>query len=384
MFRRFTLADLLTWVTLIALVLAVVVPLWRHSHRVRYYTDEVIEVSASADGSTFGALLGDGRVLLWNSEGEQKATLRTLGTFGGRLALSFDGRLAAVSPGDAKTWINVEPHGTVEIWDIAKGTVQRALPMPAAAPRFSTSENLLLVNNSPPERYELYLADRDDPPQILPRGGGVAYSPNGKSLAIGIIKQGLQIWDVATLSKQRELISSDRPTREYFRVAWAPDGESIAAIAWELDETGDTVHYIERWNLATGQVRQICPEIPDGDYLLLQYSPDGRRLFFVNRSPAWGPRVVRSTTQVFDAETLEPIAAIGMSDVAEVAGGLRGSTFITAGQYSVDLHDTATLQPLRRLYKGPSPPNLWPAVCGLGLWSIAFTVRTVRKRRSRR
>ncbi len=241
----------------------------------------------------------------------------------------------------------------------------------------------MLVNNSPPERYELYSADRADPPQILPRGSNAAFSPDGRSLAIGIVNQGLQIWDVATLRKERELTSSDHTKREYSRVVWSPGGESIAALAGEFDKTGNMVEYIERWELSSGQVRRIFPPFQDNDYLELRYSPDGRRLFFISRSPAWGPRVVRSTTQVFDSQTLEPVP-IGMRDIADIAGGLRGDTFITAGQYSVDLRDTATLQPLRRLYEGPSPPNLWPAVCGFGLWSIAFTVRTVRKRRSRR
>lgn len=386
MVRHFTLADLLMWVTLIALLLAIVVPLWRHSHRVRYYADEVIEVSASADGSTFGALLGDGRVLVWDSEGNLKTTLQTLGTFGGRLALSFDGRLAVVSPGDAKSYVNVEPHGTVEIWDIADQKVQKRLPMPEAAPLFSTSDNSLLISNFATQRHELHPDDRAASPRILPGGaGGFAFSPDGKSVAIGSIKKGLQIWDVATLCKQRELVSGGHTKRFYRFVAWSPSGESIAALAWEFDKAGNTVEYIERWELSTGQVRRIFPQVPNGnDLLQLRYLPDGHRLFFVTRkSPASGPRGDGATTQVFDAETLEPAAAIGMSDVGEIAGSMRGDKFITAGQYTVELRDTTTLQPLRRLYEGPSPPNVWPAVCGVALWGIVFTVRSVRNLKRR-
>jgi hypothetical protein len=64
-----------------------------------------------------------------------------------------------------------------------------------------------------------------------------------------------------------------------------------------------------------------------------------------------------------------------------VAGGMRGDTFVTANQYSVDLCDTATFQRRRRLYEGPPRPNVWPAVGCLVVWLLAFTIRATQKRR---
>jgi hypothetical protein len=66
--RRFTLAGLLLCVTFVGLMLAIVVPLWRHTRRVRTYAAEIVVVAASADGSTFGVLVGYARVA-WSPDG---------------------------------------------------------------------------------------------------------------------------------------------------------------------------------------------------------------------------------------------------------------------------------------------------------------------------
>src|SRR5215469_6013173 len=234
--RRFTLPGLLLGVTLIGLLLALIVPLATYFARARYYSDEVIEVAASADGTTFAALLGDGHVLVWDNEGSLKATLHTLGTFGGSLALSFDGRLAAVSPAGANEYVNVYPRGTVEIWDIAKRKIRRALALRAAGTKFSTAENLLIVNRSP-FRFEMYPADNDDPPRVVPAGGPyVAFAPDGARIATGTVPGRLEIWNLATLFKEREFPAGQTAHLWYNRVAWAPDGQSIAGLISEDDQ----------------------------------------------------------------------------------------------------------------------------------------------------
>lgn len=375
MSRRFTLADLLFWMALIGLVLAIVVPVCRHVTRVRYYSDEVIDVAASADGTTFAALLGDGRVLIWDKEGILKATLPTLGTYGGWLALSFDGQLAAVTPAGANEYVNVYPRGTVEILDIAKRKVKRALPQRAAYPRFSTSDNRLLMQfgkGSPPYiQYEIYSADLDDRPRIVPerKGTCAAFSPDGTRIALGTQSEIVQIWRLNDLSRERELSASG--SADIARVAFSPDGQSMAALVLRNGES----YVIETWDLSTGVARPGTPDVSFGE---LQYSPDGRRIFFTPARPAFGGD--GSATKVFDAQTLEPAPAPILSEASMIAAGMRGDTFVTANQYSVDLCDTATLRPTRRLFEGPPPPNVWPAVGCLVIWLVVFILRAARKR----
>lgn len=379
---RFTVADLLISIALVGLVLAAVVPVWRHVQRVRYFDDEVIEVAASADGTTFGALLGDGRVLIWDSEGNLKSTLPTLGTFGGCLALSFDGKLAAVSPAGPNEYVNVTPRGTVEIWDIAQQKVRGALPVRCAMPRFSAANNSLLISyiikgNPPSARYELYSADNDDPPRIVsePKATCAAFSPDAARFAIGTMNGKVQIFNAADLHKERELVAVGPAKIDGIaRVAFAPGGGSIAAL---VSENGESYSIIT-WELSNGRVRRVAPRV--SGYRELSYSPDGRRLFYT--ADAGGYHAVgpdRSAAQVFDAQTLEPLAAPALIDAPQIAGGMRGKTFVTTNKVSVDLRETATLQPRRRLYEGRQWPNVWPAVGCFMLWLIVLAIRLRRK-----
>ena len=76
MARRFTLAGLLLFTTFACLVLAFIVPRWRYSRRHSSRAHNV-SVAASADGSTFAALIGDGRLFVWDSTGNLTSTGRS-------------------------------------------------------------------------------------------------------------------------------------------------------------------------------------------------------------------------------------------------------------------------------------------------------------------
>lgn len=93
MVRRFTLAGLLLWVALVALLLAIVVPIYRWRNR-SPLSGTVVSVAASADGSTFAALLGDGTILVWDGSGWRKTSIGTERVVSeiARLALSSDGK----------------------------------------------------------------------------------------------------------------------------------------------------------------------------------------------------------------------------------------------------------------------------------------------------
>jgi hypothetical protein len=137
---------------------------------------------------------------------------------------------------------------------------------------------------------------------------------------------------------------------------------------------------LERWDLASGVEKRIARRVTDYNGVDLAFSPDGRHRFVVApRRDVQAP----GPTQVFDADTLDPIESPHLADAWGVAGGTRGETFVSAEQYTVDLVDTATLQPRRRLYEGPPPPNVWSTIACFALW-LVFAVRLIRKRRGER
>ncbi|HVX13478.1 MAG TPA: hypothetical protein VHC22_20000 [Pirellulales bacterium] len=375
--RRFTLAGLLLWVTFVALVLAIVVPPLRHAWREHFWADEVVDLAASADGSTFAALLGDGRVLVWNDKERPIAALHTLGTYAGNLALSHDGRLAAVSPADPRDFGAVPVRGTVQIWDIAADKVQRTLPMRAGALWFSPVDDSLLVLVGRPKGYELYSARGEEPPREFPAGFGTAFSPDGQKLAVGTDADKILIYDVADARLERELIAGGEETTGYGPLAWSPDGRAIAARAVPMGSQ-DSRQRVERWELSTGHVERMSTSVPlagefslrDIDGYTLDWLPDSRHLLLTDS--LWG-------RQVLDSTTGEWHSIDDRGPMVRFAAGLRGDTLIAATPDVIELWDAATLRPRRRLYEGPLPPNLWPAIVGLVLWLSIFAVHRVRR-----
>src|SRR5690348_9706375 len=183
--RRFTLIDLLFWVTFVALVLAFNVPIWRMIQRAGNLADMVQAVAASADGSTFAALLGDGKVLAWESSGTLKSTTQTNGILDGRLAVSRDGQFIAVVP-------HSEPgmsFGDVQVFDVVTSKLLKTIPTDVLGPAlassaaFSPIENLLAITH--PDVTELYFLDDERPVSTITCGGAQPrFSPNGEMIAM--------------------------------------------------------------------------------------------------------------------------------------------------------------------------------------------------------
>ncbi|MGH7135467.1 MAG: hypothetical protein ACREHD_06980 [Pirellulales bacterium] len=114
---RFSISGLLMWLTLVALVLAIVAPIRRYARRRETYADRIASVAASADGSTFAALFGDGKVRIWDQDGSLKASLQTTSTLGADLTLSHSGELAAFSPGPRGPSVRARSRDDILIWD---------------------------------------------------------------------------------------------------------------------------------------------------------------------------------------------------------------------------------------------------------------------------
>ncbi len=99
---------------------------------------------------------------------------------------------------------------------------------------------------------------------------GLAYSPDGRSLAFGTESEGVQIWDSSTGQRIREIKDHDG---EVFAVAYSPDGRYLAS-------AGRTAPF-ESEDASTGTPVHVFSD-GVGGISGLAFSPDGRYLAATN------------------------------------------------------------------------------------------------------
>jgi WD40 repeat protein len=151
----------------------------------------------------------------------------------------------AFSP-DGKTVTAVASgySGDLRIWDAASGRVVRTLRRP----------------------------QRRDPDT-----GGmhwVAFSPDGKTLAVAGTEGTIDLWDVPSWRITRTLAGHEGVVR---RVVFAPDGKGLA--------TGGDDGTVRLWDLMSGAIRRLPVPVPEKSVRCLAFSPDGRTLASGSNEP---------------------------------------------------------------------------------------------------
>ncbi|KAL8403518.1 hypothetical protein RB594_008688 [Gaeumannomyces avenae] len=95
---------------------------------------------------------------------------------------------------------------------------------------------------------------------------GLAFSPDGKTLASASDDKTVGLWDTASGTLRQIL---QQHSNSVMGVAFSPDGKTLASAS--RDET------VGLWDTATGALRQTLPE-HDGYVLSVAFSPDGKTL----------------------------------------------------------------------------------------------------------
>jgi DNA-directed RNA polymerase subunit RPC12/RpoP len=334
----------------------------------------VVDVAASADGSTFGALLGDGKVLIWDGTGSLKRTLQVKGE-AGQLSLSSDGRFAAAGDG----WLlgYGAPQGGV-ILEIATGKLLQTWPSGAGSHGFSPTEPVLAIGDGDSIQF-LSPSDGTSSGSIATPDGAslVTYSPNGRMLAVLTDSSNVQIYETSTGKLLKEFGDEGNGTTAlYSAPAWAPDSSTLTALriasikAVGAQVTTDHSPSLEKWQLTTGRLEVVAVQ-ENGFLETLDSLPGGRALVIGGDSGL----------VLLDPATLKPLPKLSTTPLSTLAAGLKGDTFLTAGSDGVHLWDVATLEPRQQLFAAPPPSPIWPAAVGIGVWSLVFGLYRARRLR---
>lgn len=278
----------------------------------------------------------------------------------------------------------------MQIWDVASRTVWQTLNIRAVGLDFSPTDDRLAVVEelrpalAPQHRVgafrqkrthspdgQLYVFDGQSSLKPIASGRQAKFSPDGKTIAV--VCSGGRGWLNIYDADSGTLLDAARTTRFALGdcLAWAPDGAAIAAVSCML--FGQTPsESIEKWVLKNGEAR-VVPLRAAGDrlgsqshYHTITFLPDDRTL--VVGAAGRGLKAL-------DSSTLAPRPETDMSKLWRVAAGQRGDLFIATDMRNVELWNTATLRPNKRLFEANAPPDHRLAACGVAVWLIVIVVR---------
>ncbi len=307
----------------------------------------VYSLAFSADGRHLGVGRDDGAVKLWDLQagrqihgfGRMRAPVRhlaftpdgaTLAARGGDLVLLdvvtgwvvrrealAQGTGVAIGPDGARLAAGADIQGRVVLTNAADGaspTFLSAGPLGAQDLAFSPDGRRLAVaigkrglkvvtagkapQPEPPCEVHVFTLGASDPPLRLAGHPewvlAVAWSPDGRLLASSGNKGEVKMWDVGA---EREVHTLSRPGSGVASdVAWSPDGRLLAV------SYGDGI--VGVWDVATGTLARTL----EGHGLNVEtvaFSPDGRRLLSGGSD---------GSTRVWDPSNGEQLATIALLD----------------------------------------------------------------------
>jgi WD40 repeat protein len=189
----------------------------------------VDSVAFSPDGRRLAAGYDDQDVRIWDvTNGELKQTIVTgQHSFISNVAFSPDGRWLASGSGD----------GSVKVWDLTGADGGNG------------------TSNSPRAIYQFDIGDDIH---------GVAFSPDGKLLAVGSYDQTVTLWNTSTGEKVRTMNGN---ASYVHAVAFSPDGR------WLISGTHDNA--VQVWEVATGKLVWTLAA-HKGIVFSVAFSPNGR------------------------------------------------------------------------------------------------------------
>jgi WD40 repeat protein len=296
-------------------------------------------IAFTPDGKSLVSLGGheDDRLRVWDVEtGKEQRLIRGQRGDGGALALSPDGRIAAVGG----------RNSSVRLWDLATGK--------EALAGVGRQASVQAVAVSPDGRLAA-TGCFDGVVHLYERGTGLevrsfpaephsimdlAFTPDGKGLLSAVAYNPARLWDVDTGKEIRTFAGALGSVRGVFHVAYSPDGTKLALAVPEPS--------IQLVDAATGKLLRRF-----GDKLLnerMVFSPDGRVLAGGGFDRALHLWDVDSGKELLVARNDAVILAVAYSpDGRRLATG--------DAEMAVKLWDAATGECLQTVSKAPGSPR---------------------------
>jgi WD40 repeat protein/serine/threonine protein kinase len=364
--------------------------------------DHMIEdLAFSPDGNRLAAACSDGRVRIWNipADGKQPLEWAAHPSPVCCLAYSPDGQRIA-SGSHSYGWEGQPDAGEVKVWNAMNGQYLFTLGKSIAFVVFSPDgQRLACIGHDRTVKVfqattgrELLSWPNGDAGQKF-GGGGLAFSPDGETLASVSRSENLsdgevKLWDARTGQERHTLRGHVGTISTIWGLAFSPDGRRLASAG--RDRT------IKLWDVVTGQETLTLRGHQDA-IRALTFSPDGRQL-----ASASDDRTVR----IWDATPWEekpgeepltlPVHPTGVWAVAFHPDGQRLAS--AAEEKAVELWDSHTGNLLctfpdsqgcwslafspdgQRLAGGAGRPGevkVWDVLTGQKLHSLPFNSKNV-------
>jgi WD40 repeat protein len=258
------------------------------------------------------------------------------------IAFSPDGKTVVANSGN--------PHLTARLWGIEDGLLHKKmedtnnLGYGAAKVSFSPDGRLLWTQGSL-WRVEdgarlagLESVLGEEAPPYVP--SSVAFSPDGKTLAIGYLEGHLQLW---SLEEEKLIRKLEGYQGQVLDLAFSPDGKTLATIFGYPDFA------IQLWTVPEGE-RLLSIKSREGtsEFSQVVFSPDGQTLASVSKNENGLDLGVAELWRAADGERLYQL---GMSGVTRVAFSKDGDTLASGcHDHTVRLWRTADGAFLKTLY----------------------------------